>query len=79
MNKTFQSGIEMGKAHYAKIQKMGNRWKTKRIPAYIRQCMMVPYYITEVGDEMVLFIIQYPINITDRVLYVEYARHKPPD
>lgn len=78
MDKTFQLGIEMGKAHYAKIVDKGDRWKSRFIPVYIRQSLMIPYYITDVNGSQTLFIIQYPVNANEKVLFITYAT-KPPD
>lgn len=62
MQDQFKMGRELGKKHYAQINAMSERWKNRHIPAYIRGCLFVPYYITEEGDEQVMYVIQYPLG-----------------
>lgn len=74
MKNQFQIGIALGHAHYAKILKKGSRWKSKNIPIYIREYLLIPYYITTIGDVEVLYVIQHPLNVGEKVSFLKFAR-----
>lgn len=74
MNNTFKAGIELGRKHYTEITKKGKRWLDRNVPAYIREQLLVPYYISELNDSQCLFVIQLPISPDEKVHFVEYAR-----
>lgn len=66
-------GKELGKKHFAQINAMSPRWRSRFVPAYIREHLYVPYYLTEDGDEQVLYVIQYPLQ-GERVSFLCFAR-----
>lgn len=74
MKKEFENGIALGRKHHAKIANQSDRWKKRNVPAFIRENLLVPYYILESGGFLVLHIIQFPIAAGDRVQFIPFAR-----
>jgi hypothetical protein len=62
MSTNFEEGKELGRKHLAKINAQSGRWKNRCIPAYIREHLLVPYYLTEEGGVTTLYVIQYPLD-----------------
>ena len=69
----FNQGIGLGREHHAHILKRGSKWKNRHIPIFIRENLMVPYYITQNGAYLELWIISYPIGVNDKVSFVRFA------
>lgn len=70
----FTTGKELGRKAYAKILLQGKRWQSRNIPQWLRDNLLVPYYIAQVDDEEHLFMIQYPLASEEKVHFVLYAR-----
>ena len=80
MSTNFETGKELGRKHLAKINAQSERWKNRCIPAYIREHLLVPYYVTEEGGVQTLYVIQYPL-VGGRVsflLLAEGDKTEPP-
>jgi len=69
----FNKGIELGRERHAHISERGAKWKARNIPIFIRDHLMVPYYITENGANLELWIINYPMGVNDKVDFVLFA------
>jgi len=78
MGDKFKVGRELGKKHLTQIDAMSSRWKNRCIPAYIRDHLYVPYYLTEEGSEQVLYVIQYPLA-GDKVSFLPLVRGAIPE
>lgn len=78
MEEQFKVGKELGKKHFAQINAMSSRWKNRCVPAYIRDYLYVPYYLTEEGNEQVLYVIQYPLT-GDKVSFLPLVRGAIPE
>lgn len=76
MTNEFKLGIELGSKHFAKIAAMSDRWKKRNVPVYIRTSLLVSHYIVEVDGYFELFIIQFPITVSDKVHFIPFARSK---
>lgn len=74
MIEEFENGIALGRKHHAKIANQSDRWKKRNVPAFIRENLLVPYYIVESREFFVLHIIQFPIAAGDRVQFIPFAR-----
>lgn len=74
MNETFNLGKELGRKHFATIAAKGGRWKSRFIPAWIRDFMFVPYYIVEQEGVAELHVIHLPLGNGGRVHFTVYAR-----
>lgn len=74
MIEEFKNGIALGRKHHAKIANQSDRWKKRNVPAFIRENLLVPYYIVESSGFFVLHIIQFPIAAGDRVQFIPFAR-----
>lgn len=77
MEELFTNGIELGRKHYAQIKSMSPRWVHRNVPVFIREHLFVPYYITEVGNEKRLYIIQFPLA-NDKVSFILFAKGEVP-
>jgi hypothetical protein len=73
MNNIFNNGIELGRKHYAHLQKKGKRWKSRNIPKWMLDSIFVPYYITELDGNRHLYIIQMPIVEGEKAHYLLFA------
>jgi len=71
---TISKGKELGRKHLDQIASKGERWKARNIPVYIREHLMVPYYLTEIAGIMELHVIQSPLVPGERVHFICYAR-----
>ncbi|MCE7061273.1 hypothetical protein [Dyadobacter sp. CY343] len=74
MIKNFESGIALGRKHHAKIAAMSDRWKRRNVPSFIRESLFVPYYITESEEFFELYVIQKPIDASEKVHFSQFAR-----
>lgn len=72
-NEIFNKGIELGRERHAHILKRGSKWKSRFIPVFIREHLLVPYYITENGVNVELWIIEFPIGVSSKVGFVLFA------
>lgn len=77
MEELFTNGIELGRKHHAQIKAMSPRWIHRNVPVFIRENLFVPYYITEVGNERRLYIIQFPLA-NDKVSFILFAKGEVP-
>lgn len=66
-------GIELGRERHAHILERGSKWKSRHIPVFIREHLLVPYYITENGPNIELWIIEFPMGISSKVSFVLFA------
>jgi len=73
MSKTFQTGMELGIKHYARLQKQSERWKSRNIPKWMLDNLFVPYYFTESDGKRHLYIIQMPITTEEKAHYILFA------
>lgn len=75
MDQQFEIGQTVGRKHFARIREKGSRWMNRRVPAYIRQHLMVPYYFAPGSTDasLGLWVIQYPITDDEKVHFVRYA------
>lgn len=71
---TNEDGKVIARAVYAKVQSHGTKWKSRNIPIFIREHLLIPYYLTEIDGNEALFIIQMP---THKQPKVHFARFKP--
>lgn len=78
MEEQFKMGKELGKKHFAQIDVMSSRWKSRCVPAYIREHLYVPYYLTEEGSEQVLYVIQFPLT-GEKVSFLPLVRGTIPE
>ncbi|WP_211235319.1 hypothetical protein [Runella zeae] len=74
MQNEFARGMELGRKHLSAIMKRGAKWQNRHIPIYIRENLMYPFFITEVGTEEYLYVIQAPLNDTEKVHFLQFAR-----
>lgn len=74
MHTDFQTGISAARAAYARITRRGQKWKNRRIPVFIRQQLLVPYFVTEEGSEWCLYAIQEPDLPDGKVHFTCVAR-----
>lgn len=72
-NEAWTQGIEEANLAFQKITNRGKKWMDRRIPIFIRQNLMVPWYISPGSDgEDRLFVIKYPKNEVSKVHFVEW-------
>lgn len=69
----FNKGIELGRERHAHIQSRGAKWKNRNIPVFIRNHLFVPYYITEKGANIELWVINLPVGVIGKVAFVLFA------
>lgn len=72
-NEIFNKGIELGRERHAQILKRGAKWKSRNIPIFIRDNLLVPYYITDNGSELELWVINYPMGVNGKVAFSRFA------
>lgn len=72
-NEIFNKGIELGRERHAQIKKRGNKWKSRNIPIFIRDNLLIPYFITERGGQYELWIIDHPKGVYGKVAFSLYA------
>lgn len=65
--------MEAGRAAHAIVAQSSETWRRRRIPVYIRECLMVPYFVAEEADEYALYIMQLPAHELDKVRFKRYA------
>lgn len=70
INELFNQGIELGREHHTYILQRGSKWKSRNIPIYIRDHMLVPYYLIENDGNIELWIIKCPLEANDKVCFV---------
>ncbi|MPR36551.1 hypothetical protein [Salmonirosea aquatica] len=75
-NLNWQEGVEAGKAAYSRIMGRGRKWQARRIPIYIRENLLVPYYITYEGEFLLLHVVKYPEQESEKVSYEVAVRLK---
>ncbi len=73
MEVKFETGIMLGRKHYAELKKKGSRWQSRNIPKWILDCLFVPYYTTELDGVEHLYIIQMPIIQNEKAHYILFA------
>ena len=67
-------GMEAGRAAHAIVARHSENWRRRRVPVYIRESLMVPYFVAEKGDEYVLMVLTLPSDDeTDKVRFEAYA------
>jgi hypothetical protein len=71
---TINKGKALGRKHLDQIVSKSERWKARNIPVYVRQYLMVPYFLTEVSGLSELHVIQAPLLPGERVHFICYAR-----
>lgn len=59
---------------YARITTRGQKWQQRRIPIYIRENLMVPYYIAIEGNRALLYAIKYPEQEGEKVCFENVGR-----
>lgn len=69
----FNKGIELGRERHTQILKRGAKWKSRNIPIFIRDNLLVPYYITDNGNELELWVINYPMGVNGKVAFSRFA------
>lgn len=69
----FNKGIELGRERHAQILKRGAKWKSRNIPIFIREHLMVPFFITERDSHQELWIIEFPTGMYGKVAFSLYA------
>jgi hypothetical protein len=74
MTEEFKNGIKLGRKHFVEIAAHSDRWKKRNVPAFIRESLLVPYYIVESNGYLVLYIIQFPISSSEKVQFIPFAR-----
>ncbi|KAB7728017.1 hypothetical protein F5984_19880 [Rudanella paleaurantiibacter] len=72
----FNEGMALGQALFVQLDRRGSKYRSRFVPAYIRQHLWLPWYLTRVGDEMQLYIIQPP---NEQHAKVHFVRWLPPD
>lgn len=75
MDQQFVTGQTVGLKHFARIQAKGSRWMGRHVPAYIREHLLVPYYIAPdvASSSTVLWVIQFPVASHEKVHFVRFA------
>lgn len=76
MEEIIHTGKELARKEYARIVGQGKRWQSRNIPLWIRENMLVPYYIANIDGHDHLFIIQYPESPTDKVHFIPFPLRK---
>jgi hypothetical protein len=73
INESWAEGFDEATRAYEKIHGRGKKWMDRHIPIYIKQNLMIPWYITpgENGQNR-LFVIRYPINERAKVHFAEW-------
>lgn len=74
MEELFHTGKELGRKAHARIMEQGKRWHSRHIPQWIRDYMLVPYYVANVNGVDQLFIIQYPLTPEEKVHFVPFIK-----
>lgn len=74
MKEIFKKGIALGRKNFAKIAAKSDRWKSRHVPIFIRESLFVPYYISESGEFAELHIIQLPVDNSEKVHFIQFAR-----
>ena len=74
MQNEFARGKELGRKHLAAIMQRGTKWQNRHIPIYIRENLLFPFFITEFGNEEHLYVIQAPVNDSEKVHFLHFAR-----
>ena len=74
MNKEWNEGMAAGRAVFAAVNERGSKFKFRRIPVFIRQHLMTPYYITRNGLQECLWVMVLPKTGLEKVGFEEYAR-----
>ncbi|UHG93332.1 hypothetical protein [Spirosoma oryzicola] len=72
----FEDGIVLARDTFAQLDRRGSKWRTRNVPAYIREQLWLPYYIAEQSGERQLYIIRSP---NDQNPKVHFARWPPPE
>jgi hypothetical protein len=73
MDKKFDDGIVLAKELFAALDVKGKKWKNRNVPAYVRENLWIPYYITEIGGVLRLFVIRPPDPQNPKVHFMEYS------
>ena len=76
MNEIFKTGIELGKKHYAELSKKTKRWKSRRVPKWMLDSILVPYYLTELNGIVSLYILQMPISDKEKAYYLLFSSER---
>ncbi|MBB5283350.1 hypothetical protein HNQ92_001476 [Rhabdobacter roseus] len=75
MNKqTWYEGLKSAQMDYDRIISRGQKWRNRNIPIYIRENLMVPYYITQDGEKAILHGIRYPSSEFEKVHFMVVAQ-----
>jgi hypothetical protein len=74
----FRLGAKLGRKHFELINARGGKWKDRHVPIFIRQNLMIPWYITiDQAGKQILFVIQYPERGKGKVCFVNIESIHP--
>ncbi len=74
MNDKWEEGIVAGRAAFAAVNARGSKFKSRRIPVFIRENLMTPYYITCNENQEFLWVMVCPNDAFGKVGFKQYAR-----
>jgi predicted ATP-dependent Lon-type protease len=74
MDKNFEDGIVLATELFTALNARGKKWKARNVPAYVREYLWIPYYITEKDGVVKLFVIRPPDPHNPKVHFREYSQ-----
>ncbi|RRB12464.1 hypothetical protein [Larkinella knui] len=73
----FEGGIAFARAAFAQLDCRGTKWKTRNVPAYIREHLWMSHYLTEKSGEQLLYVIRPPDELNPKVHFVRWPPLEP--